>query len=42
MRDTISSFGLRGLDVCKHRITLSEPVYDPQGQPRADFFTAED
>ena len=42
MRDTIASFGLRGLDVSKHRITLSEPVYDSQGQPRADFFTTED
>ncbi len=42
MRDTISTHGLRGIDVAKHRISLSEPVYDPQGQPRADFFTAED
>jgi len=42
MRDTISAHGLRGIDVAKHRISLSEPVYDPQGQPRADFFTAED
>lgn len=41
MRDTISSFGLRGLDVSKYRITLQEPVYDPSGQPRADFFTSE-
>ena len=23
----------------KHRVTLSEPVYDPTGVPRADFFT---
>jgi hypothetical protein len=23
----------------KHRVTLSEPVYDPTGKPRADFFT---
>jgi len=42
MRDTIAAHGIRGLDVAKHRVTLSEPVYDPQGRPRADFFTAED
>jgi hypothetical protein len=42
MRDTIAAHGIRGLDVSKHRISLSEPVYDPQGRPRADFFTAED
>jgi quinol monooxygenase YgiN len=41
MRDTIAAHGIRGLDVSKHRISLSEPVYDPQGRPRADFFTAE-
>ncbi len=42
MRDTIAGHGITGLDVAKYRISLSEPVYDPQGQPRADFFTAED
>jgi quinol monooxygenase YgiN len=42
MRDTIAGHGLRALDVAKHRIDLSEPVYDPQGRPRADFFTAAD
>jgi quinol monooxygenase YgiN len=24
----------------KYRVDLSEPVYDPSGTPRADFFTA--
>jgi quinol monooxygenase YgiN len=42
MRDTIAAHGIRGLDVAKYRPSLSEPVYDPQGRPRADFFTAED
>ena len=40
MRDTIGAHGLRGVDVSKYRIDLSEPVYDPSGVPRADFFTA--
>jgi quinol monooxygenase YgiN len=39
MRDTIASFGLSGLDVSKYRIDVHEPIYDPTGKPRADFFT---
>jgi len=39
MRDTMAAHGLRGADVSKHRIDLSEPVYDGTGTPRADFFT---
>ncbi|MAE96463.1 MAG: antibiotic biosynthesis monooxygenase [Deltaproteobacteria bacterium] len=39
MRDTIASFGLHAADAIKYRIDLSEPVYDPTGTPRADFFT---
>ncbi len=39
MRDTIARHGLRGADVLKYRIDKSEPVYDPTGTPRADFFT---
>jgi len=31
--------GLRSADVAKHRVDKSEPVYDPAGKPRADFFT---
>ena len=37
MRNTIASFGLRGADVLKYRPAQSEPVYDAQGVPRADF-----
>ncbi|MDJ0851985.1 MAG: putative quinol monooxygenase [Myxococcota bacterium] len=39
MLATIGAHGLRGVDVAKHRVALSEPVYDDQGKPRADFFT---
>jgi quinol monooxygenase YgiN len=37
MRETIAGYGIRGLDVQKHRVSRSEPVYDRQGRPRADF-----
>ncbi len=40
MRNTIAGFGLRGVDVSKFRVDHREPVYDPSGVPRADFFTA--
>ncbi len=40
MRETIAEYGIRGVDVSKYRNDLSEPVYDPTGTPRADFFTA--
>jgi quinol monooxygenase YgiN len=39
MRDTIASYGIVGLDIAKYRYDLREPVYDPHGKPRADFFT---
>ena len=39
MRNTIAAYGLRGADVLKYQIGRSEPVYDPTGTPRADFFT---
>ena len=29
----------RRVKVEKHRVDLSEPVYDPDGVPRADFFS---
>ncbi len=35
----IAAHGLKGFDVAKHRVDKNEPVYDPKGQPRADFFT---
>jgi len=39
MRDTIAAHGIRGLEVLKYRLDGSEPVYDPTGKPRADFFS---
>ncbi len=36
----IRKTGVKTAAVKKYRVDLSEPVYDPQGVPRADFFTA--
>jgi len=41
MLATLGAHGLRGADVAKYRSDLREPVYDPTGRPRADFFSAE-
>ena len=40
MRDTIGAHGIRGADVLKYRVDLSEPVYDDTGTRRADFVSA--
>ena len=40
MLEVLGRNGLRSADVAKHRIEKSEPVYDPKGKPRADFFTS--
>ncbi len=42
MRAVLGSYGLRGANVAKHRVDLSEPVYDSTGTARPDFFTASD
>ena len=39
MLAVLGRHGLRSADVAKHRVAESEPVYDPSGKPRADFFT---
>ena len=39
MLGLIGRFGVGRVDVKKFRIDLVEPVYDPSGVPRADFFT---
>ncbi len=39
MRDHLGSLGLVGAVTQKYRVDHFEPVYDPQGRPRADFFT---
>ena len=36
----LAGAGMTGAQTRKHRVALTEPVYDPQGNPRADFFTA--
>ena len=40
MRENIGSHGIKGADVAKYRVDVAEPVYDPEGVARADFFTA--
>lgn len=40
MRAALRAAGLSGADNRKYRVDLSEPVYDPTGTPRADFFSA--
>jgi len=35
----LGKYGVYDIDIAKYRIDLEEPVYDPEGKPRADFFT---
>jgi len=39
MLTSLGKYGVTDTDVSKYRIALEEPVYDPEGKPRADFFT---
>ncbi len=39
MLAALGGFGVTDADVSKYRIAHAEPVYDPEGRPRADFFT---
>ena len=39
MLEVLASHGIRDAVVHKYRVDLAEPVYDPEGRPRADFFT---
>lgn len=34
----LAASGMTGADVHKYRIDAKEPVYDPEGRPRGDFF----
>lgn len=36
----LGKYNVENAEVSKFRTDLEEPVYDPQGRPRADFFTA--
>ena len=40
MLAAIGRHGIRKVDVLKYRVGLSEPVYDREGRPRADFVSA--
>jgi quinol monooxygenase YgiN len=35
----LSGFGIESAVTRKYRVDHVEPVYDPEGRPRADFFT---
>jgi hypothetical protein len=35
----LGKYGALNAEVSKFRVDLEEPVYDPEGKPRADFFT---
>ena len=39
MLGLLGKYGAENAEVSKYRIDLEEPVYDPEGNPRADFFT---
>jgi hypothetical protein len=40
MLEALGRHGLRSADVAKYGVDRHEPVYDPAGKPRADFFTS--
>jgi len=39
MLGILGQYGVENAEVSKFRVDLEEPVYDPEGRPRADFFT---
>ena len=39
MLGLLSGYNIENTEVSKFRIDHEEPVYDPEGKPRADFFT---
>lgn len=41
MLGLLGKYKIDKTDISKFRIDLEEPVYDPEGRPRADFFTAQ-
>lgn len=40
MSGHLGAVGIVGASTRKYRVDLIEPVYDPEGTPRGDFFTA--
>ena len=39
MLAALVKYGVYDVAISKFRVDLEEPVYDPEGRPRADFFT---
>lgn len=39
MLGALGAYGVSDVAISKYKVALEEPVYDPQGRPRADFFT---
>lgn len=39
MLASLGKYGVTDTEVSKYRVAHEEPVYDPEGRPRADFFT---
>lgn len=39
MLAVLGKYGVTDAVVSKFKVALEEPVYDPEGKPRADFFT---
>ncbi|WP_101757994.1 putative quinol monooxygenase [Oceanicoccus sp. KOV_DT_Chl] len=39
MLGVLGSYDVSNVEVSKFKIALEEPVYDPEGKPRGDFFT---
>ncbi len=39
MLGLLGKYQVENTEVSKFRVDLEEPVYDPEGRPRADFFT---
>jgi quinol monooxygenase YgiN len=39
MLGLLGKYEMLGTDILKYRIDLAEPVYDPEGVPRGEFFT---
>ena len=40
MLGVLGQFGVLDTAISKFKISVEEPVFDPQGNPRGDFFTA--
>ena len=39
MLQLLGKYEMKGTDILKYRIDHAEPVYDPEGVPRGDFFS---